>query len=62
MSCADNRFITRSGRLYETIGEPRFNTDADYVWQSWLYIHKLELTDIEDISDLFYNNTEEYQF
>jgi hypothetical protein len=27
--------VTRSGRLYQLIGEPGADADADYVWKEW---------------------------
>jgi hypothetical protein len=26
---------TRSGRVYQLVGQPGFNVEADYVWQNW---------------------------
>ena len=40
---------TRSGRLYELIGEPGVNGDAEYVWGNWL--HMYGNPQIEDISE-----------
>lgn len=31
---------TKSGRLYSLKGNPGQNSDAEYVWQQWLYLQK----------------------
>ena len=31
-----HRGVTKSGRVYELVGHPGHNRDADYVWNRWL--------------------------
>lgn len=31
---------TKSGRIYSLKGDPGQNSDAEYVWQQWLYLQK----------------------
>lgn len=31
---------TKSGRVYKLEGNPGQNSDAEYVWQTWLYLQK----------------------
>jgi hypothetical protein len=31
-----HRGVTRSGRVYELLGRPGYNSDAEYVWHRWL--------------------------
>lgn len=31
---------TKSGRIYSLNGDPGKNSDAEYVWQTWLYLQK----------------------
>ena len=33
------RGITQSGRIYELVGEPGYNSDAMYVWDRWIQIN-----------------------
>ena len=30
-----HRVTTESGRVYELVGDPGYNDDAEYVWESW---------------------------
>ena len=43
------RGVTKSGRIYELVGAPGFNHDADYVWCRWLGLNgSLEFVCITD--------------
>ncbi len=41
--------VTRSGRVYELVGEPDYCDDASYAWQSWIHVngvaHARDVTD-----------------
>lgn len=43
------RGITQSGRVYELLGEPGYNGDAEYVWGYWASVnnaqHAIDVTD-----------------
>jgi len=45
------RGVTRSGRIYELVGESGFNGDAMYVWQRWLDMYNNPPH--EDITDIY---------
>jgi hypothetical protein len=32
---------TQSGRVYQLVGQPGFNVEADYVWQNWKEINNI---------------------
>lgn len=36
---ATRKGVTRSGRIYELVGDPGYNSDAMYVWDRWLSIN-----------------------
>jgi hypothetical protein len=42
------RGVTRSGRVYELVGNPGVNNDAEYVWACWCVIN--EIHEWNDIS------------
>lgn len=43
------RGVTQSGRVYELSGAPGFDSDALYVWDTWLRINRVPFcTDITD--------------
>lgn len=35
------RGVTKSGRVYELVGLPGMNMDAEYVWSTWKVINKV---------------------
>lgn len=47
------RGMTRSGRIYELVGEPGFNRDAEYVWHKWLVLN--DVTEFECVTEEFWN-------
>jgi hypothetical protein len=51
---ATRRGVTESGRVYELVGQPGHDADADYVWQRWLTInHETDWNDVtEDVLSL----------
>lgn len=44
------RGVTRSGRVYELVGQSGYNSDAQYVWCRWLKLNGLTLEDAQDVS------------
>ena len=42
---------TDSGRVYELVGRPGMNSDAEYVWNMWKAINKV--TDVVDVASTF---------
>lgn len=46
---ASRSCVTRSGRIYELVGEAGYCDDASYVWQSWMHVngilHARDVTD-----------------
>lgn len=44
------RGITRSGRVYELVGQSGHNRDAQYVWARWLELNGLTKEDAQDVS------------
>lgn len=43
------RAVTRSGRVYELVGRPGCDSDADYVWALWRSLNKVEaFTDVTE--------------
>lgn len=40
---------TDSGRVYELVGEPGFDADAEHVWECWCRFNKAQ--DIVDVTD-----------
>jgi hypothetical protein len=44
--------VTRSGRRYKLVGEPGYNSDAEYVWGAWKAINKV--VDYTDVSGLYF--------
>ena len=34
--------ITKSGRVYQLIGDPGYNRDAEYTWSRWCEINHIE--------------------
>ena len=45
--------VTRSGRVYQLIGEPGMDRDALYVWSRWSQINHVETS--KDITEEFKN-------
>lgn len=45
---------TRSGRKYQLLASPGFNLDADYVFQRWLDINKVNEEDVTDVTEEYY--------
>lgn len=43
------RGVTRSGRIYELVGMPGFDADAEYVWNRWQDINRAE--SCRDVTD-----------
>jgi len=43
------RGVTRTGRVYQLVGSPGFNSDAMYVWGRWKRIN--EVTEELDVSE-----------
>lgn len=43
---------TRSGRRYELVGEPGFDSDAEYVWSVWKSRNKVE-GEVVNVSALY---------
>jgi hypothetical protein len=43
--------ITRSGRIYELVGNSGHNNDAMHVWNTWLKMHGNP--PIEDLTDIY---------
>lgn len=41
---------TRSGRKYILVGQPGHNMDADYVWNRWLTINKVNPDEAKDVT------------
>jgi hypothetical protein len=48
---ATRKGVTKSGRIYELVGDPGYNSDAMYVWARWLSINGDP--DVEDITDSY---------
>lgn len=42
--------ITRSGRKYQLVGSPGYNSDARYVFARWLRINNLDVADTTDVT------------
>jgi hypothetical protein len=42
---------TKSGRVYELLGRPGMDADAEYTWNMWRAIN--EVTDVEDVTHAF---------
>lgn len=42
------RGVTRSGRVYQLVGGPGFNADAEYVMQNWCRFNQVEPSDATD--------------
>lgn len=36
------RGVTRSGRVYQLVGRPGLNVDAEYIWQVWADINEVK--------------------
>lgn len=48
------RAITRSGRVYELLGDSGYNRDAMYVWSRWCDMNGV--TNIEDVTEVYEND------
>lgn len=46
---------TRSGRKYRLYGPPGFSQDAHYVLGQWLEINKVDVADLEDVTDEYHS-------
>ena len=44
---------TRSGRVYQLVGQPGFNLEADYVWQNWKNRNKIVESESINIFERF---------
>jgi len=40
----DGKLITRSGRIYNLIGDPGYDSDGSYVWENWKRLNKIKYT------------------
>jgi len=45
---------TRSGRRYKLMGPPGFSSDAQYVWNSWLRIMRVDKDRVTNVSDQYF--------
>lgn len=41
---------TRSGRKYQLVGSPNYNSDAYYVFKQWLRINQVDETEVTDVT------------
>lgn len=48
------RGVTRSGRVYQLLGEPRYDSNASYVWNAWAHLNGV--TESKDISKEIYES------
>lgn len=46
---------TMSGRVYQLVGEPGYDADADWVLAGWLYVNGLKREDIKDVTSEYIN-------
>lgn len=47
------RGVTRSGRVYELVGDSGYNSDAMYVWSAWRNRNGLSEDDVIDITEVY---------
>lgn len=50
------RGVTRSGRVYELVGQSGYNSDAMYVWSRWYTRNGLGDDDVVDITKVYDND------
>lgn len=52
------RGVTRSGRTYELLGTPDFDADAQYVWNRWQDINRVQ--SCRDVTDEVHASTQAF--
>ncbi len=52
--------VTRSGRVYQLVRSPGYNSDAEYVWQAWCRINNVDPATVTSVAKELYDHPDRF--
>lgn len=52
--------VTESGRVYQLLRAPKFNADANYVWQAWCMLNKINPYEAKSVAKELYDHPDRF--